>query len=77
MPLYEYRCKECGNVVEFRSSMSAKEEMAATLQCKSCGSGDFTQVFSGIALTNDSKSAGPAHPPPSGGCCPGGMCNLQ
>ncbi len=77
MPLYEYRCKECGEVVEFRSSMADKEKMAASLQCSSCGSAKLTQVFSGIALTSDSKSAASSPPPPSGGCCSGGMCNLQ
>jgi len=75
MPLYEYRCKDCGEVVEFRSSMAAKEEMAASLNCESCGSGNFTQVYSGFAVTQDTKTSS-STPPPMGGC-PGGMCNLQ
>ncbi len=76
MPLYEYRCKDCGEIVEFRSSMDKKPEMASALQCKSCKSRNFVQVFGGIALTGESK--GSASPPPQsgGGCCPGGMCNL-
>ena len=74
MPVYEYRCKECGEVVEFRSSVAAKEEMAASLSCGSCGSGNFTQVFSGFAVAQDTKKS--SSTPPMGGC-PGGMCNLQ
>ncbi|MFO8028385.1 MAG: zinc ribbon domain-containing protein [Cyclonatronaceae bacterium] len=77
MPLYEYRCRDCGEVVEFRSSMDRKQEMAAALRCESCGSDQLTQVFGGIALTGESKSGGSNPPPPSGGGCPGGMCNLQ
>lgn len=75
MPLYEYQCKNCGKVVEFRSSMDQKQEMISSLKCNSCGSTDFQQVFGGIALTHG--SGGTTTPPPSsGGCCPGGMCNM-
>ena len=75
MPLYEYRCKQCGNLVEFRTSMENKAEMAETLECESCGAADFAQVFGGIALTQGSGGSDKP-PPPSGGCCPGGMCGI-
>lgn len=73
MPLYEYKCADCGEVMEFRSSYDKKEEMVSSLKCDSCGSKEFTQVFSGMALTG-SKSD-PA-PPSGGSCCSGGMCGL-
>ncbi len=76
MPLYEYRCRECGEIAEFRSSMDKKQEMATALRCESCESGDFVQVFSGIALTNESKKSASPPSQSGGGCCPGGMCNL-
>jgi len=74
MPLYEYKCADCGEVIEFRSSYDKKEEMVSSLKCENCGSKEFTQVFSGMALTG-SKS-GSSTPPPTGGCCSGGMCGL-
>lgn len=77
MPFYEYRCNQCGKLVEFRSSMEKKEEMAATLRCDSCGSGKFVQVLGGFAMTHGS-GGGSDIPPPQvgGGGCPGGMCGL-
>ncbi|MCC5942589.1 MAG: hypothetical protein JJU37_13700 [Balneolaceae bacterium] len=74
MPFYEYRCEDCGNIIEFRSSMDKKEEMAASLVCDSCESKNFAQVFSGIALTGSSSTKQEA--PPTGGCCAGGMCGI-
>lgn len=74
MPLYEYKCVDCGEIIEFRSSYDKKQEMVSSLQCENCASKEFTQVFSGIALT-DSKSES-STPPSTGGCCSGGMCGL-
>jgi len=73
MPLYEYKCTECGDVIEFRSSYDKKEEMGSSLKCDSCGSNKFTQVFSGMALTGSKSDP---TPPQSGGCCSGGMCGI-
>ncbi|MCA1801998.1 MAG: zinc ribbon domain-containing protein [Rhodothermaceae bacterium] len=75
MPFYEYRCQNCGTIVEFRSSMDKKEEMASALECDVCESRQFIQVFSGIALTK-SKNDSPGTPPRQGGCCQGGMCGM-
>ncbi|MBP3192672.1 FmdB family zinc ribbon protein [Natronogracilivirga saccharolytica] len=76
MPLYEYKCKDCGKVTEFRSSMDNKAEMAGSLICEDCGSRSFSQVFGGIALTQGSSGGNDLPPDTGGGCCPGGMCNL-
>jgi putative FmdB family regulatory protein len=73
MPLYEYKCAECGEVIEFRSSYDKKEEMVSSLKCESCGSKKFTQVFSGMAITG---SKGEPTPPSGGSYCSGGMCGL-
>ncbi len=74
MPFYEYKCTECDEVSEFRSSFEKKQEMVSSLKCESCGSTEFVQVFSGIALSG-SKSETTA-PPQTGGCCAGGRCNF-
>ena len=76
MPFYEYRCKECRDVTEFRSSMEKKEEVASALKCEHCGSVEFTQVIGGIAITGSSKNSEIPVPSTTGGCCPGGMCGL-
>jgi len=76
MPFYEYRCEECGQVKEFRSSMEKKEEMASTLVCDVCGESKLTQVFSGIALTGSTSNRPDNPPPTAGGCCAGGMCHI-
>lgn len=73
MPLYEYKCADCGEIIEFRSSYGNKQEIVSSLECEICGSKEFTQVFSGIALTSSKDEPST---PPAGGCCSGGMCNI-
>ena len=60
MPLYEYRCKQCGNVSEFLSKIG---DTADSFTCKSCDSTDLEKVMS---VTNVST-----YPSPQGGktCC--------
>ena len=60
MPLYEYRCKECGNVSEYLSKIG---DTGDSLACKSCDSTDLEKVMS---VTNVST-----YPSPQGGktCC--------
>lgn len=77
MPLYEYKCKSCGSLIEFRTSMDKKEEMAESLRCDACGSAEFAQVLGGFAFTQSSSGSTQAAPSaPAGGCCPGGVCGL-
>lgn len=76
MPLYEYRCRECGQSTEFRSTMDKKESMAATLKCDACGSGNFSQVLGGVAFVQGSAGTKTPMPPSGGDCCSGGMCGL-
>lgn len=73
MPLYEYKCTDCGEIIEFRSTYEKKGEIVSSLKCEKCDSKEFTQVFSGISLTG-AKSEPSA--PSTGSCCAGGMCNF-
>ncbi len=61
MPIYEYRCDNCGAVNEFLV-LSKDEE----LHCKSCDSKDLKKLLS-------AHNAGASRPDisqsPSGGCC--------
>ncbi|MCK9226767.1 MAG: zinc ribbon domain-containing protein [Syntrophorhabdaceae bacterium] len=75
MPIYEYKCEDCGTVSEF-IVFSADEEVA----CRSCSSKKLSKLMS---AHNTTSSSGPAPMPGfGGGCCgdpgtcgsPGGCC---
>ncbi len=76
MPIYEYRCKKCGQTNEFL--ILKKEE---PLRCKQCGSEDLTKLLS--AHNTVSASSHGLNEPGSGGCCgtpnscgsPGSCCS--
>jgi len=53
MPIYEYRCSDCGDDFErFLRSMFSKE----TITCPRCGSEHVTKAFSLFGSTNSSAS---------------------
>lgn len=60
MPIYEYRCNQCGEQSEF---IVAHHRTSETLHCTACGSTDLKKLLS-ISTT-------PAYPSPKGGktCC--------
>ena len=60
MPLYEYRCQQCGSVNEYLSKIG---DTGNALTCKSCESTDLEKMMS---VTNVST-----YPSPKGGktCC--------
>jgi putative FmdB family regulatory protein len=45
MPVYEYRCRDCGHEFEIQQSMSED----ALTECPSCG-GDLRKVFSPVGI---------------------------
>ncbi|HUS05032.1 MAG TPA: zinc ribbon domain-containing protein [Bryobacteraceae bacterium] len=64
MPIYEYRCEDCGTKFEklVRGSDTA-------LACPSCGQSHLNQELSTFAA-----HAGGSAPQPQMGGCPAGMC---
>ena len=53
MPIYEYRCSDCGDDFErFLRSMFSKE----TITCPSCGSEHVNKAFSLFGSTSSSAS---------------------
>jgi putative FmdB family regulatory protein len=74
MPIYEYRCEDCGSKFEklVRRSQDVEE-----LQCPSCGQSRLKQELSVFAAHANGNSK-PAGLPPcaSGGCNPG-MCGMH
>ena len=66
MPLYEYRCKQCGHVTAFLERSNARQAHA----CEKCGSKDTEKVFSTFAAKSGTSSS-------SRSSCPTGTCPLS
>ncbi len=66
MPIFEYRCEDCG------SSFEKLVRRGDAVECPSCGQAHVTQQLSVFAAhANTGKSPAPA---PMPGGCPAGMC---
>jgi putative FmdB family regulatory protein len=82
MPLYEYRCDDCGR--DFEALVRSPSDRPT---CPSCGAGSLTKQFSVPAAARASGAAGSALPvceapaPSAGGCgamgCGGGFCAMD
>jgi putative FmdB family regulatory protein len=59
MPMYEYRCDECGNLYEQLRRMSDADR---DLECPKCGSHDVERQLSAFAMSGGG----------AGACAPGG-----
>ncbi len=66
MPIFEYKCSECGQVSEFLELGKPKGAHA----CKGCGSPKTEKVFSTFAA--QSNAAKPAGCAKAGSCSSGG-----
>ena len=64
MPIYEYRCQDCGTSFE---KLVRSSDTGGPL-CPSCGTAHLKQEFSVFAARANSK------PAPAAGGCPAGMC---
>ena len=70
MPIFEYKCNECGKKFE---SLSL-DKNSPQVSCPHCKSQKVEKQFSSFA-SGSSKVASKGFTCPSGGCCPG--CNQQ
>jgi putative FmdB family regulatory protein len=78
VPIYEYRCQQCGNLSEFLVARMGSQP--ADLKCSHCGSHKMDKALSTIAVH---ATAAPS-PCQTGACpvptaqrsCCGGRCNL-
>ncbi len=77
MPIFEYKCQQCGHVME----VLQKSRKATKQTCAECGGTDMKKLLSGFAVRQgsssspacDSCAAGPAC---GQGMCPGGACPM-
>lgn len=67
MPIFEYRCQDCGTKFEKLVRNSDTDGPA----CPSCGEQHLQQELSTFAAHANGRSAAPQ---PMGGGCPAGMC---
>ena len=65
MPIFEYRCRKCGQVMEFLEARDSRE----THVCKRCGSRDTEKILSTFATKSGSSSSNSL-------TCPTGTCPL-
>jgi len=66
MPLYEYKCQDCGQLFEILQRAS---EDNSSLQCPSCGSSKLRREFSVFNTNNGNSNTG-------NDSCPTGTCPL-
>ena len=68
MPLYEYECEKCGEVVEI---LWRREEDEKGMKCSVCGSSELHRKLSAFSAKVGSGSIGGSA---SAGSCPTGTC---
>lgn len=56
MPIYDYRCRQCGETHE----VFAQRPGAAPVACPSCGSGDMEKLLSSFSIASEKTRAGHA-----------------
>ncbi len=75
MPIYEYRCRDCG--AEFEELLlSTTREVA--VRCRACESRRVTRVLSAFAVSSSAEGAVPeAGPCGACGAAQRGMCGID
>lgn len=54
MPVYEYKCRECGEISEYR--VTAPDEKGS-LACKSCGSPEIDRKISVPSISSGARAS--------------------
>ncbi len=73
MPMYEYECRDCGQVIEQLRKM---DEADSELACPHCGSKNTVRKHS-VFNAGPSESAGSSGSSACDQCCPyGGNCGM-
>jgi putative FmdB family regulatory protein len=72
MPIYEFRCAQCGNVQEILvSSSNAEVEM----KCEQCQGEVLERILSRVSYTMGSSSGSPGPSVTTKTCGPGNSCS--
>ncbi len=70
MPIFEYKCAECGHVTEFLEKPDAGGEH----RCEQCGGGELEKAFSAFSAR---MAPSAARAPSSCESCPTGTCPMR
>jgi putative FmdB family regulatory protein len=70
MPMFEYKCQQCGHVME----VLQKSRNATKQTCTECGSPDTKKLLSGFAVGQSRPSSAACDTCPTASACGGGMC---
>jgi len=57
MPIYEYRCKKCGETTEFLAGLGKDEEVC----CQSCGGLEMERIISAPSYLAHAGARDPGH----------------
>ena len=74
MPIFEYKCEDCGTKFE---KLVRNAPDAPALECPSCGQKHLKQEFSTFAPRANGASKPAAPPCANGGRCEPGMCGMN
>ncbi len=69
MPIYEFKCKKCGNVFEYLCFNSRDEE---TAKCPSCGANNNEKLLSTFSSASSGSNEGFGSGLGSASCSPSG-----
>jgi putative FmdB family regulatory protein len=73
MPIYDYRCDDCGTTYDVFHKV---REVAEDILCPSCGSVRHTRLISAPTVNMKGRQTESAPTCSDGGCC-GGACSLN
>ena len=74
MPIYEYRCEDCGNKFE---KLVRRTADVPEIECPSCGQKHLRQELSTFAAHSNGGAKQDMPVCPSGRCSNPGMCGLN
>ena len=74
MPIYEYRCEDCGTKFE---KLIRRASDVPELACPSCGQQHLRQELSTFAAPSSAGKSTAPRMCPSGGPCNPGMCGMN
>ncbi|HHT49923.1 MAG TPA: zinc ribbon domain-containing protein [Eubacteriaceae bacterium] len=69
MPLYLYKCKDCGNEFE---ELTRAEDRDRDYTCPKCGRSNSIRLFTSFSTITKSTSV-----PPCASSCPSGGCGIN
>ncbi len=75
MPIYEFRCEQCGTQFEELTSSTASTQV----RCHQCNSRRVKRLLSAFAVGGDGDAARPVEAGPCGACGASqrGMCGVE